>query len=654
MCGIAGILSLDPPLDGADADVAARMLALLRHRGPDSEAVVRRGRAVLANSRLEIIDLSASAALPMCNEDGSVWLAYNGEVTNFRQLAEEFQLERRHRFKSRSDAEVLLHLYEEQGIGFLRHLSGYFAFALVDERIGKAFLVRDFFGVRPLFYTVRDRRLFFGSEIKALLEVPGLDRALDREAFFHFFTLAYLPVPRTPFREIRELDGGHLVEVDLATGQYELREYYPLRYAPEEGLDEREVAGELRGALRDSVERNLIADVPIGVSLSGGVDSSSLVMLARELGRELHTFSIEMDEPSFNERRYQRIVAERGRTIHHRVPIDAAAVRRHLVEHMAFLDEPSGDGAVVPFYALAREAQGFVKVLLSGEGGDEVFNAYETQRAARMRRLYRRWLPSPLRSVIRRTAQALPVSHRKLSFDFVSKRFTQGAELGTPESHIYWRHCLVDRDIRELVPGSADLPSTGSLFRELYERLDFEDEHDRLSWLDLKQYFIGDLMVKNDRMAMASSIEARFPYVDRKVVELSHRLPSTMKLRGFGERRIQKLAMEDLLPREILRRKNMGLEMPHSGWFLDVLRASGEEYFARERVGRTGLLDPDKVASLWREHLDRKRDHGRALWCVLNLVLWFDLFVASSDYKLHLQAASDRRKGAAPPVAAVG
>jgi asparagine synthase (glutamine-hydrolysing) len=616
------------------------MLSVLRHRGPNSQRLVRRNRGILANSRLDIIDISDNASLPMSNEDGTIWLAYNGEVTNFRSLSEKFGLHDRHRFRSMSDAEVLIHLYEDLGIGFLQHLSGYFAFCLYDERAGKAFVVRDFFGARPLFYTTRENRLYFGSEIKALLEIPGLDRALDREGFFHFFTLAYLPVPRTPFRDIRELDGGHLIEIDLATGHFVEREYYKIDYRPESGLDERDVVKGLREVLQASVERNLISDVPVGLALSGGVDSSSLLMLAKNQGHELHTFSVEMADPSFNEREFQRIIVEHGKPIHHRVMIGPQTVLNHLAEHMAFLDEPTGDGAVIPFFVLAREARPYVKVLLSGEGGDEVFNAYETQRACRMRRGYRRWVPRPLRYLVQKTAESLPVSHRKLSFDFVSKRFTQGAELGVPEAHIYWRHCLIDQDIRNLVPGSANIPSTGSMFRELYDSLDFEDEHDRISWLDLKQYFIGDLMVKNDRMAMANSIEARYPFIDREVVEFSHRLPSTMKLKGFGERLILKQAMHDLLPPAIFRRKNMGLEMPHSGWFLNEFRDIGMTYFQKERVGRTGLLEPGKVASLWEEHLTRKRDHGRALWCILNLVLWFEMFVASSDYKQYLSPPS--------------
>lgn len=641
MCGIAGVLTAGRPVEPEDEGLVGRMLDVLRHRGPDDRGLKRVDGAVLGNARLNIMDPTRRGALPMTGGDGGVLLAYNGEITNYLELKERFKLGDRFDFKSGSDSEVLLRLYEAEGIGCLKQLSGYFAFCLVDLKKRKAWLVRDFFGVRPLFYTVIRGRLHFASEIKALLEIPGLDRELDREGLFHFFSLAYIPGERTPFRSIRELRGGRLVEVDLASGKHEEREYYSLRYEPDESLgsDPGAAADKLRETLREAVSRNLRADAPVGLALSGGVDSSSILVLAKEAGTRLHTFSIKMGDPTFDESPYQKIIVDHAKPVHHEVTVGPDEVLRNVVEHIAFMDEPTGDGAAVPLMLLARQAKEHVKVLLSGEGGDEVFNAYETHRAYRVRKLYRRWMPGPARRLIRAFARSLPVSHDKLSFDFLMKRFTEGAELGVPESHIYWRHALTDEGQRGMIRASDGIPSTGRLFREAYDRLDFADELDRLAFLDIMYYFIDDLMVKNDRMIMASSIESRFPYMERPVVEFSARLPTRLKVRGMTGRIVQRRAMEGLLPPDTARRPNMGLEMPYSRWFLGPFRELAEKHFARDRVASTEVLDPDAVRSLWEEHASLRRDNGRALWCLLNLLIWFDLYVRDGDYKKHLRKA---------------
>ncbi|OGR59130.1 MAG: asparagine synthase (glutamine-hydrolyzing) [Elusimicrobia bacterium GWA2_69_24] len=639
MCGIAGVLSLGAPLRDEDAAAAEAMTGVLRHRGPDSRGLFRDERCALGNTRLKIIDLSEQGALPMTNEDGTVRLCYNGEVTNFRELKARFRLAEKHRFRSESDSEVLLHLYEELGIAFLAELSGVFALCLYDQRAGKAFLVRDFYGVRPLFYMEKPERLYFSSEIKSMLEVPSFQGTVDREAIFHFLQLAYIPDVHTPFAEVRELQGGRLIEVDLAAGKHSERAYYDLRYAPDYSITEAEAAKTVRELLRDSVRRNLISDAPLGLTLSGGVDTSTILALAAEAGagRELHTFSIRMTEPSFDETRYQRLMVERFRPVHHEVIAGPAQVRGSLLPHMAFMDEPMGDGSAIPLYLLAKAAKPHVSVLLSGEGGDEVFNAYETHRAYKVRAFYRRF-PAALRALARGAAQALPAGFTKLPLDFLARRFTEGAELGVPESHFHWRHVLPDAECRKLVPGSADFPRTDAFFTKLYGSVDWEEELNRLSLVDWKYFFIGDVMVKNDRVLMAHSVEARFPYADRLLMDYVTRIPPELRVKGlFTGRYIQRQAMKDLLPREICRRQNMGLETPHSVWFFREFRELAESYFTRERVERTGLLEFGPVRELWEDHLARRRDNGRALWCILSVLIWFELFVHTRDYKKHLK-----------------
>ncbi|MDD5304401.1 MAG: asparagine synthase (glutamine-hydrolyzing), partial [Elusimicrobia bacterium] len=583
-----------------------------------------------------------------------VWLSFNGTVTQSLKRREE--LARSRPFRSSSDTEVLLRLYEETGIDFIPTLSGMFAFCLYDRRRRKAFLVRDPHGMRPVFFTRKRGRLYFASEIKALLEVPGLEKRLDREALWHFLSLAYMPGRRTPYEEIEELQAGHLLEVDLAAGRVDMRRYHRTVYAPDQSLREADAAGTLHGLLRESVRGNLISDAPVGLTLSGGFDTSTLLALVKELGvsRDMHTFSLKVNEASFDESRYQRIMVDFARPIHHEIPVDPAEVTANIESTVAYLDEPSGNGGAVPMFLLAREAKKHVSVLLSGEGGDEIFNAYETHRAFKVRALYRRLTTPSLRRLIRSTAAALPTSYDKLSFDFLSKRFTEGAELDVPESHFHWRHALSEDEKRRLLPESWHFPPTARLFTELFHGLDFADDLDKISLIDLEYYFVDDLMVKNDRMIMAHSVETRFPFMEKAVVDFAIRIPNRFKVKGFQGRCIQKLAMKGSVPEAIARRSNMGLEMPHSLWFLKEFRGLADRYFSRKNVEKSGILNYDAVSELWSEHLSGVKDNGRPLWCVLNFLIWFDLFIYEGSYKRFLTAAETRPVDAAARFPAFG
>lgn len=634
MCGIFGVMALGPHgeelLDAADVFAVEASLDLLRHRGPDQRGVLHDERAVVGNTRLRIVDLSDAARLPMANDDGSVWLAFNGEITNFRALRDEHALAAHFQLRSGSDAEVLLRLYERLGIGCLDLLSGVFAFCLVDRRRRRAWLVRDFFGARPLYVSARHDRLWFSSEIKALLAAPGFRPDLDLEGFHHYLGLGYFPGESTPFVNVREVRAGHLVEVDLDRGTHETRRYFRPRYEPDESMTEGEAVRDVRAAMRDSVARNLVSDAPLGLTLSGGVDTTSILALARDVvgpAREIHTFSIVMDEPSFDESRWQRLAVERFGTAHHSLRVGPEAILDDLETHLAFLDEPTADGAAIPTFALARAASPYVRTLLSGEGGDEVFNAYETHLAHRMRALYRRWVPGPVRGAAARAAAALPCSYRKLSFDFLAKRFTRGAELHPAEAHYFWRHVCTDDEQRALLRTTATFAPTASLFRQAWDEADGPDGLDRVASIDFAHYFVDDLMTKNDRTMMAHSVATRFPMVDRLLFDVVRRVPARLRLKGLSRRYLQKEAMRPYLPESIRRRTNMGLELPHSRWFLGPLRPLVERLLARDNVERTGLLRHEPVARMWAAHQAREVDFGRPLWAIINVLVWFDLFV---------------------------
>ncbi len=638
MCGIAGLITLETPVNDRDIKETKEMLDILKHRGPDSCDIFHDKRCVLGNTRLKIIDLSENARLPMSNEDQSIWMSYNGEVTNFLELKQKFRLEQKHVFRSVSDSEVLIHLYEELGIEFLNHLSGMFAFCLYDSNLRKVYIVRDFYGIRPLFYMIKQGRFYFSSEIKAFLGLACFENKIDYEAIYHFFSLAYIPGKLTPFKDIQEMENGHLFEIDLTKGSFQEREYYRINYIQDRVSSEDIIASELHKVLLDSVRRNLISDAPLGLTLSGGVDTSTLLALIKELGRsrDIHTYSIKMDESSFDESYYQRIMVDFAKPIHHEITVRPQDVLDSLISHMAYMDEPSGDGAAIPSFILAKEASKHVSVLLSGEGGDEVFNAYETHRAYKIRKLYLKYTTAFLRKAIKAAADHLPISYKKLSLDFVAKRFTGGAEKSVPEAHFFWRHVLSEEEKKQLMPEHCGFARTDAIFKELFDNLDFDDDLNKLSLIDIKYYFIGDLMVKNDRTMMAHSVEARFPYMDRYVVEFASKIPTAMRLKGLGGRYIQKLAMKGFLPQEIYRRRNMGLEMPHSIWFMKEFRDTAERYFSKKNIEKTGILNHTAIDELWQEHLSYKRDNGRSLWCILNFLVWFDLFIYEKNYKKYV------------------
>jgi len=639
MCGIAGILKLDGQISDMDKNHIKSMTNILRHRGPDCIDYYHDTNISLGNARLNIIDLSENAHLPMSNTEGTVWMCYNGEVTNFRDLRQQFQLDKKYAFRSTSDTEVLLHLYEEIGISFLKHLSGMFAFCLYDKQLRKAYIVRDFYGIRPLFYMRYGNTLYFSSEIKSFLELPCFSGTLDYEAIYHFLSLAYMPGHHTPFKDIIELDGGHLIEVDLDKSTITEQEYYSLSYDVDYRTDEKTASKKVHDLLLNSVERNLISDAPLGLTLSGGLDTSTILALTKELGKsqDIHTYSIRMGEASFDESHYQRLMANFAQSIHHEILVTPQDVLDNFVEHMAFMDEPSGDGAAIPSYILAKEAKKDVRVLLSGEGGDEVFNAYETHRAYGARKKYRSMIPQPVRAMIKSMAHILPSSYKKLSFDFLAKRFSAGAELDIPTAHYFWRHSLNENEKKALMPLHSNFSPTASLFSKMYNSLSHNEELNRLSHIDIKYYFICDLMVKNDRTMMAHSIEARFPYMDKLLIDYTSTIPPQLKIKGMRGRYIQKQAMKDILPKEIYNRKNMGLEMPHSIWFLKELEPLIAKYFSKKNIAKYDFLNHGAIQTFWDQHKAGKKDQGRSLWCILNLLLWLDLFVYNKDYKKYLQ-----------------
>jgi asparagine synthase (glutamine-hydrolysing) len=618
MCGICGMVSSSggaPP----EPEVVARMNRRLVHRGPDSDGLFDGGEAVLAARRLSIIDLDGGRQ-PIANEDGSVVVVQNGEIYNYRELRAE--LERQgHRFATASDTEVLVHLYEQHGDAFLERLRGMFAIAIWDARERRLLLARDRFGIKPLFYCHADGALCFASELKAMLELPGFSRAIDPRAVSAFLAFNSIPAPLTIFAEARKLSPGSA----LSWHGGEFSEWRFARPAPVSAAEVRKgpadrLAAELREALRDSVRAHLVADVPVGVLLSGGVDSAGLAALAAgEAGEGVKTFSIGFEEESFDELGRARLVAERYGTDHHELILrpDAAELLPKLVE--AF-DEPFGDSSAVPTYLVSELAAAEVKVALSGEGGDELFGGYYTYVADLLApRL------GPLARLAAPLVERLPSSDEKVSFDYKAKRFVRAAHLPPLERHHAWKE-IFSPELRGSLLGGGESWDPVDLYRERYAETAGAEPLARLQDVDLGIYLVDDLLVKTDRASMAHSLELRVPFLDQHVADFALGLATPMKVRGTAKKRLLRRALAPLLPAEILRGPKQGFSIPLAAWLRGPLQPFSREALSAATLERQGWLDPAAVTSLIDAHCAGREDLSRQLWGLMAFTLWFDRY----------------------------
>jgi asparagine synthase (glutamine-hydrolysing) len=633
MCGICGILQLDGTTGFPSSALIDRMTDSLAHRGPDDRGTWSDRNIALGARRLAIIDLSAAGHQPMANEDGSVLMVYNGEIYNFRELKETHHLaEHGHVFRSRTDSEVLLHLYEECGPAMFAELNGMFAVAIWDTRAHRLFLGRDRYGIKPLFYQ-RDEHFFrFGSEIKAILTDERVPRRASVQALHDFLTFDYVPGEQTAFEGIHELTPGHWAVVDPA-GTTQMHRYWSPRFEVDPALDEDSIVSQARQLMDCAVERQLIADVPIGVLLSGGMDSSVLVALMhRHVSEPIHTYSVGFEDASFNELPYARTVATQFGTIQHEVVVTPQTVCDLLPKYISSIDEPYGDGSAIPTYCVCQLAKGEVVVVLSGEGGDEAFAGYDTYSAYQTYRWFRRIPRAVRQGLIAPLAGALPVSDAKLSFEFKLKRFLGGQDLSPAQAHLWWRIVLTEAEKFALYTPKAlaqlrPEPSERH-FNNVYNRSSAKEVLSRLMEIDCSVFLPDDLMIKNDRMSMAHSLEARVPMTDNDLTTFMARVPTKLKMKRLRKKHIMRRAMEGILPPVILNKRKVGLEMPYSRWFKCELKAQLTSYLAPERIADSGLFRPEAITALVDDHMSGRRDNGRVLWGLLNYMIWLEQYIS--------------------------
>jgi asparagine synthase (glutamine-hydrolysing) len=605
VCGIAGIASRD---GAVDRERLRAMSATLVHRGPDSDGELLDGPVVLAARRLSIIDLEGGDQ-PIANEDGTVHVVHNGEIYNHRELRAELE-GAGHRFSTRCDTEVLVHLYEEHGEGFAKRLRGMFAVAIWDSRRRQLVLARDRFGIKPLYYRDEAGELAFASELRAL---PRGE--VDPDALEAFLAFNSVPAPYSIFRGTRKLPAGHLLV--WQDGETRVERY--ARPAPGEVRDEdaAELAEELRARLRDSVRAHLIADVPVGVLLSGGVDSSLLAALAaQESGEAVHTFSIGFEERSFDELDDARSVASMYGTRHEELTLrpDAALLLPRLAETF---DEPFADSSALPTYLVSELAARHVKVALSGEGGDELFGGYYTYAADLLALRVGRFTPG-----VRPLVERLPSSSRRASFDYKAKRFVRGASLPPLERHHAWKE-IFSADLRAELTGRLGSDPV-DLLRARFAETEGAELLTRLQDVDLGTYLVDDLLVKTDRASMAHSLEARVPYLDPVVAGLALALPTRLKVRGFRKKLLLRKAAAPLLPRRIVYGRKRGFSIPAAAWLRGELEPFARDVLAPDTLRRQGFFRPEPVTRLIDRHVAGEEDLSRQLWGLLAFTLWHE------------------------------
>jgi len=632
MCGITGAVWTAPE-QSLDQDTLKRMVEVLRHRGPDDEGMhraelqVRPGYGAvpgvaLGHRRLSIIDL-ATGRQPMANEDGSVWVVFNGEIYNYRDLRQRLE-GTGHHFRTNSDTETIVHLYEDSGPDFLTHLNGMFAIAVWDANRRQLLLARDRLGKKPLVYRLEPNRLLFASELKSLLEVPDVPRRLDPQALDAYLTYQYVPHPRTIFQGIAKLPPAHYGV--WRDGRLDVRPYWQPDFNLQEDRPAHEYADQLRGLMTSAVELRLRSDVPLGAFLSGGIDSTIVVGLMCKLsGGPVRTFSIGFPVKEYDETRYARLVADEFGTEHEEFLVEPNAVEvlPKLVWHY---DEPFADSSAIPTWYVSQLTRRHVTVALSGDGGDELFAGYPRYRAVRLASLFDR-LPAAVRRVLAgRYWRHLPASPRYKSIRRRLKRFM--ASLGKPSVRRYleWIAIFNEAQRAELYRDEflATLPDVDPLefLRAAAARSSRRDPVTSISLTDLVTYLPCDLMTKVDIASMAHALECRQPFLDYRVVELAARMPIARKFsRGRGKRILLE-TFSDLIPNAVRRRPKMGFGVPLDHWFRGPLAEFAREVLLDRQTLDRDLFRPEVTRRLLEDHVQGKSDHSGRLWALLVLELW--------------------------------
>lgn len=628
MCGICGFINNSPDNQAREA-ILRPMCDAITHRGPDEDGYFLRRHVALGMRRLSIIDLQTGKQ-PICNEDQSIWIVFNGEIYNFQELRAELEA-KGHVFRTRTDTETIVHAYEEWGVDCPKKLNGMFGFSIWDERKQQLFIARDRLGIKPMYYYAGDDLFAFGSELKSIIKHPKVPRELDQKALDLFLTYEYVPAPYSILKNIKKLPAAHTLV--LKDGAVTIKRYWEQEFA-ENGREQKDMQQDLLALLEDAVKIRLVSDVPLGAFLSGGIDSSTIVaLMSKVMDQPVKTFSIGFEDSSYNELGYARTIAEHFKTDHKEFIIkpDALDLTEKLVHH---LDEPFGDFSIFPTYLVSKIAREHVKVVLSGDGGDELFGGYDTYVADWTDRQYRKYVPAAIRNkIVAPLVNMLPPQDQKKGFINKSRRFVEGSQLPLDLQHTRWMTFLQEQEKQQLYSESllasrtSDLPF--DLMRSYFKRANTADRINQQSYVDINTYLCDDILVKVDRMSMAASLEARVPMLDHRVVEFSGRVPGHYKLQGNSTKYILKEAIRELIPNQIIDRGKEGFSIPIKTWLKAELNPLMEDMLSPDRIKREGLFESSHIEKLKSEHMASKENHSHRLWALMVFHIWKDIYLDS-------------------------
>lgn len=630
MCGIIGFIGTDVNT----ADVLQRMTEVMSHRGPDDFGY-RLGEGYgFGHRRLSVIDLSPAGHQPMSNEDGTIWVTHNGEIYNFVELRKELE-KRGHRFKSNTDTEVIIHSYEEYGEKCVERFNGMFAFGIWDERERKLFLARDRLGKKPLHYAHLPNGFIFASQIKSILRHPRVKREVDLDALGYYLTMGYIPAPLSIVKGLSKLPGGHFLVYQ--GNNIRIEKYWDVEYSSEQGVqgDEESHVEKLKELLKDSVKIRLISDVPLGVFLSGGIDSSLILGLASQFSsKPVKAFSIGFREDSYNELQYAKRVSEHFGAEHHEFMVTPETLNGILPEIMEFFDEPVADPSFLPTYLLSKLTREYVTVALGGDGADEDFGGYVTHKNARYAEIYRR-LPGFLRkNFIEPMIWSLPASFEYMSFDYTAKVFIAGIQYPVEIANLLWLGVFTPVECCRLSPShfgqsmlEAKLKDVGRDYLMTHSDL---SALNKILYLDTKYFLQDDLLVKVDLMSMAHSLEVRAPFLDYRLVEYTAKMPSHFKVRGRTSKYIFKKVANDILPSDIIHRKKQGFSVPVAQWLqkgegLTLIR----DVLHNGHFVKAGFFNYDYISELLEQHTNQRINNWKKLWALLILELWYRKYISN-------------------------
>lgn len=642
MCGIVGIIQNE--MGKADGELLRKICGLLHHRGPDEEGYYFSDRVALGMRRLSIIDVQTGQQ-PIHNEDRSIWVVFNGEIYNYRELRKDLET-RGHRFSTASDTECLVHLYEDFGDECVSHLRGMFAFAIWDDRRKRLLLARDRFGIKPLYYFQNADKLAFASEIKCLLALEGFKRQINLDALSGFFTFMYIPGPKTIYEGVYEVPPATIGV--WSNGQLSLKKYWDIKPRPNFNKSEEYFVEGLLHHLREAVTLRLVSEVPLGAFLSGGIDSSAIVaLMAQSSERKVKTFTVGFtsEQPGYDERPYAQVVANTFGTDHSECLL-SPRVEEILPRIIRAFDEPFADSSMIPNFLICQAAREWVTVALSGLGGDELFAGYERYRGALLADYYRQ-VPQGFRyALIDPLIRLIPESQNGGLWGDRLKRFIRGTELGLAERYQRYIAAYNDVEKSELFNGDLlhelekrGLSSTPLAMKEAYDGF---APLDRMLFTDISTYLPHDLLRMTDRLSMCHGLEVRVPFLDHKLVEFVATIPAGYKLKRWQKKHILIRALDGILPKEILGRRKQGFSIPLNTWLRGPLRDYVHTYLADSALKETGLFRPRTVARLLKEHDQGLRNHESKIWVLLAFMIWYDLYVRNLSDQTAGRSASGR------------